>query len=101
MPTVTVGPGHPGDGLFHAARHCLVPCQGEDGFPGFKGDMGIKGDRVSVLGCRGGGGGGAGLWGGALEGQERGWGGAAGGSGGGAVGQGRKAGEFGAIGQLL
>lgn len=23
--------------------------QGEDGFPGFKGDMGIKGDRVSVL----------------------------------------------------
>lgn len=24
------------------------PRQGEDGFPGFKGDMGIKGDRVSV-----------------------------------------------------
>lgn len=24
--------------------------QGEDGFPGFKGDMGIKGDRVSVWG---------------------------------------------------
>lgn len=25
------------------------PPQGEDGFPGFKGDMGIKGDRVSCL----------------------------------------------------
>lgn len=27
----------------------LTPClsQGEDGFPGFKGDMGVKGDRVS------------------------------------------------------
>lgn len=23
--------------------------QGEDGFPGFKGDMGIKGDRVSYV----------------------------------------------------
>lgn len=33
----------------------LLSCQGEDGFPGFKGDMGIKGDRVSMcqslLGC--------------------------------------------------
>lgn len=28
----------------------LVYAQGEDGFPGFKGDMGIKGDRVSVVG---------------------------------------------------
>lgn len=28
----------------------LVCVQGEDGFPGFKGDMGIKGDRVSVMG---------------------------------------------------
>lgn len=28
----------------------LVYVQGEDGFPGFKGDMGIKGDRVSVVG---------------------------------------------------
>lgn len=28
----------------------FVSVQGEDGFPGFKGDMGIKGDRVSVLG---------------------------------------------------
>lgn len=37
-------------GSFMQPRHCLVPCQGEDGFPGFKGDMGIKGDRVSVLG---------------------------------------------------
>ena len=30
--------------------HFLVCDQGEDGFPGFKGDMGIKGDRVSVVG---------------------------------------------------
>lgn len=28
----------------------LTRVQGEDGFPGFKGDMGIKGDRVSVPG---------------------------------------------------
>lgn len=28
----------------------FVSVQGEDGFPGFKGDMGIKGDRVSVVG---------------------------------------------------
>lgn len=28
----------------------FVSAQGEDGFPGFKGDMGIKGDRVSVVG---------------------------------------------------
>lgn len=28
----------------------LVYIQGEDGFPGFKGDMGIKGDRVSDVG---------------------------------------------------
>lgn len=27
----------------------LLSCQGEDGFPGFKGDMGIKGDRVRLL----------------------------------------------------
>lgn len=33
------------------ALSCLV--QGEDGFPGFKGDMGIKGDRVSVPGRKG------------------------------------------------
>ena len=31
--------------------------QGEDGFPGFKGDMGIKGDRVSFSGQVVGGGG--------------------------------------------
>lgn len=34
-------------------RLSLVPLQGEDGFPGFKGDMGIKGDRVSVGAGRG------------------------------------------------
>lgn len=34
-------------------RLSLVPLQGEDGFPGFKGDMGIKGDRVSVGGREG------------------------------------------------
>jgi hypothetical protein len=28
----------------------LSHMQGEDGFPGFKGDMGIKGDRVSAAG---------------------------------------------------
>lgn len=33
--------------------------QGEDGFPGFKGDMGIKGDRVSFSGQVGGAEGGA------------------------------------------
>lgn len=27
-------------------NHILVIFQGEDGFPGFKGDMGLKGDRV-------------------------------------------------------
>lgn len=27
----------------------LFPSQGEDGFPGFKGDMGVKGDRVRDL----------------------------------------------------
>lgn len=27
----------------------LFPSQGEDGFPGFKGDMGIKGDRVRMV----------------------------------------------------
>lgn len=26
---------------------CFIVFQGEDGFPGFKGDMGLKGDRVS------------------------------------------------------
>ena len=31
----------------------VIRVQGEDGFPGFKGDMGIKGDRVSVPGRRG------------------------------------------------
>ena len=36
----------------------LAPMQGEDGFPGFKGDMGIKGDRVSFSGQVVGGGGG-------------------------------------------
>lgn len=34
----------------------LIPPQGEDGFPGFKGDMGIKGDRVSVSRVSGAGG---------------------------------------------
>lgn len=27
----------------------LAVFQGEDGFPGFKGDMGLKGDRVSSI----------------------------------------------------
>lgn len=30
----------------------LNPSQGEDGFPGFKGDMGIKGDRVRTTNPR-------------------------------------------------
>lgn len=45
------GGSHPGGGTLSCRPgHCLVLCQGEDGFPGFKGDMGIKGDRVSVWG---------------------------------------------------
>lgn len=36
--------------LLRRLMHFLVYAQGEDGFPGFKGDMGIKGDRVSVVG---------------------------------------------------
>lgn len=30
-------------------RLILAVFQGEDGFPGFKGDMGLKGDRVSSI----------------------------------------------------
>lgn len=46
------GVGRPlGMGLPSRPRPSLSPLvQGEDGFPGFKGDMGIKGDRVSVWG---------------------------------------------------
>lgn len=41
--------------VFHSSIHLfafspLSIIQGEDGFPGFKGDMGIKGDRVRVYG---------------------------------------------------
>lgn len=35
--------------LLHYILTSLFSCQGEDGFPGFKGDMGIKGDRVRLL----------------------------------------------------
>lgn len=45
------GWGGLGGGFSHTDRGALrSPVQGEDGFPGFKGDMGIKGDRVSVRG---------------------------------------------------
>lgn len=45
------GWGDLGGGFSHTDRGSLrSPVQGEDGFPGFKGDMGIKGDRVSVRG---------------------------------------------------
>lgn len=47
---------HGGGSWYHSSplKTCRPPPQGEDGFPGFKGDMGPKGDRVSgVLGLGG------------------------------------------------
>lgn len=35
--------------VFEMLKLTLAVFQGEDGFPGFKGDMGLKGDRVSSI----------------------------------------------------
>lgn len=35
--------------IFEMLKLILAVFQGEDGFPGFKGDMGLKGDRVSSI----------------------------------------------------